>query len=308
MSEDNKKLLQSLPPWFTVTATNAVTKIYRGVSSFTPAESIPSGVAAAYLQTLQSGCDYEGSIPTIETDVGATRWHGSALNLTGGETAWETMAAPIHSVSWDLRSRKTMINFGPNPDFGVQEYIEFLRNLSKRENRTYTTEERTGDELGSENGISGRGDSVGPTTTPQTVTGGGAGIPSNPQPFELVASGAAGDNILKVRESTIAGDTPSGFSDGLKPFTISSGSGVIYAKMTINATTGVVSAVAVEQGSSTPTDTSTVFYEQLGGYSVTGSGGSAVISAYNTRYGPVAATICRNWYAAEAPFYAVSFG
>lgn len=175
MSEENKELLKSLPPWFTVTATNAVTKIYRGPSSYTPADSIPNGVAAAYLATLQAGCAYEGSITTIESDVGETRWHGAAINLSGGYSAWSTMSAPIHSVSWDLTRRKTTINFGPNPDFGLQEYIEFLRNLSKRENRTYTTEERIGSELGSETGISGRGDSVGPTMTPQTVTGGGSG-------------------------------------------------------------------------------------------------------------------------------------
>jgi hypothetical protein len=110
MSEENKELLKSLPPWFMVTATNAVTKIYRGPSSYTPADSIPNGVAAAYLATLQAGCAYEGSITTIEADVGATRWHGSALNLSGGDSAWSTMRAPIHSVSWDLASRKTSIH------------------------------------------------------------------------------------------------------------------------------------------------------------------------------------------------------
>jgi hypothetical protein len=143
------------------------------------------------------------------------------------------------------------------------------------------------------------------------TAGGGTGSGSSTEPFQLVASGAAGDNILKVRESTLAGEVPSGFTAGIMDLTIADAAdaaGVVYAKLTINGTTGAVTARAVEKAASLPANTSTVFHELIGSYTVTGSGGSAVIAASNARYGPIPATICRNWFAAEAPFYAVSFG
>lgn len=301
------KKISELPTHFTVTATNAVTKIYKGISGYQSGDDVPVGIAAAYLATIQNGCNFAGSIRIKENDVGATRWHGSKLNVSGGASEWATMDAPIHSVVWDLRTKDVEIGFGPNPDYSVQDYLEFLRLLNKRDHTNYTTSERTSDELGSESSVSARGDSAGVLDTPETVTGGGGGVSGSSQPFALVASGTPGDNVLNVRESTIAGDSPSGFTAGLMPLTIADSAGVVYAKLTINGTTGAVTAVAVEKATTMPSATATVHYEQLGSYTVTGSGGSAVIAATNTRYGPVPATICRNWFAAEAPFYGVTF-
>lgn len=222
-------------------------------------------------------------------------------------SAWSTMQAPIHTVTWDLASCKVTRSFGPNPDLSVEDFIEFLKLLNKRPYSTYTLDERTSDKLGNGSGVSARGDTVGPTWTPETITGGGSGGGVGSEPFQLVASGTGGDNILRVRESTLAGEVPAGFTAGFKEFTISDSAGVIYAKLTINSTTGAVTARAVEKASSMPSSTSTIFYEQIGSYTVTGSGGAAVISASNTRYGPIQAAICRNWYAAAAPYFGVTF-
>lgn len=170
-TEADRKLLSKLPADFTVVATNAETKIYKGVSSYTAGDQAPAGIAQAYYETLANGCYFEGRASLIEQDVGATRWHGSVLNISGGVAEWATMKAPIHAVSWDLQSQNVDIHFGPNPDYAVQDFLEFLRLLNKRPNTEYTLAERTSDKLGSEAGISAKGDSIGPFDTPETATG-----------------------------------------------------------------------------------------------------------------------------------------
>lgn len=169
-TEADRKLLSKLPADFTVVATNAETKIYKGVSSYTAGDQAPAGIAQAYYETLANGCYYEGKASLVEQDVGATRWHGSVLNISGGVADWATMKAPIHAVSWDIQSQKVDIHFGPNPDYAVQDFLEFLRLLNKRPNTEYTLAERTSDKLGSEAGISASGDSIGPFDTPETTT------------------------------------------------------------------------------------------------------------------------------------------
>lgn len=307
-SEAERKKIESLPPNFSVTATNATTKIYKGVSSYAAGETAPAGIAEAFHTTLANGCYFEGSATIHGEELSAAAWHGAVLNLTGGVSEWATMKAPIHAVSWDLETCETVLDFGPNPEFSIQDFMEFLKLLNQRPNNEYTTAERSGDGLGDDAGISARGDSVGGYDLPETITGGGTGSGSLTEPFQLVASGTPGDNILKVRESTLAGEVPGGFTAGIMDLTIADAAGVVYAKLTINGTTGAVTARAVEKAATMPADTSTVFHEQIGSYTVTGSGGSAVISASNARYGPIPATVCRNWFAAEAPFYGVTFG
>lgn len=308
-TEEETAKLEKLPPAFTVVATDAVSKVYKGIASYADGDSRPTGIAQAYYNTIVNGCYFEGSAVMAGEELDSTAWHGSVLNITGGVSEWSTMKAPIHAVSWNLSTCETTLDFGPNPEFGFQDFLEFLKLLNKRPNNEYTFEERTGDEIGSESGISAAGDSVGAFDTPETVTiGGGGGGSTPPQPFELVASGTPGDNILKVRESTLAGEVPSGFTASIKEFTISSSTGVVYAKLAINGTTGAVTARDVEKAGSLPANTDTVFHELIGSYTVEGSGAEAVISASNARYGPIPTTICRNWFAAEAPFYGVNFG
>jgi len=168
-TEEEKKLLLKLPPDFIVVATNAETKIYKGISSYVAGDQAPEGIAQAYYETLAAGCYFEGSATLIEQDVGATRWHGSVLNLSGGVSEWATMKAPIHAVTWDIQSQKVTISFGPNPDYAIQDFLEYLRLLNKRPHNDITPAERTGNTLGSEDGISAAGDSVGPFDVPETT-------------------------------------------------------------------------------------------------------------------------------------------
>lgn len=189
-SEAEAAKLEKVPTAFAVTGTNAITKVYKGVSSYEAGEDAPVGVAQAYYETLAAGCYFEGSATIREDDVGATRWHGSKLHLTGGVAEWATMGAPIHSVSWDIASQNVTLSFGPNPDYAVQDFLEFLKLLNKRPHTSYTLAERSGDTLGSTTGISARGDSVGPFDLPDTKalggSGGGGGTFSHP--FKITTS------------------------------------------------------------------------------------------------------------------------
>lgn len=170
--DDERKLLESIPTTFTVTGTNAQTRVYRGRLQWkTTAEQAPAGIAQAYYNTIAAGCLYEGSVTILEEDVGATRWHGSAINLTGGVTGWATMKAPIHNVRWDLQSQLVTISFGPNPDYSVQDFIEYLRLLRSRGTTWMAGTERTSSELGAESEPSAKGDVAGPKEVPQKEAG-----------------------------------------------------------------------------------------------------------------------------------------
>lgn len=209
LTEEEEKALAQLPPWFHVVGTNAVTKIYKGISSYEPAEAVPVGIAAAFYATMISGCNYAGSITTEGEELPSDLGHGRVLNLTGSAvSAWATMKAPIHTVSWDLVTGSVTRQFGPNPDLSVEDFIEFLKLLNKRPYSSFTTDERTGDTLGNEGGVSARGDSVGPTWTPETVTGGGSGGGTEfSHPFKITTSTVEGVAKYKVAKGSIQDGT-----------------------------------------------------------------------------------------------------
>lgn len=160
--------IASVPAGTTITATNAVTKIYKGLSSWTPGESAPAGIAEAYYNTIRNGCRFEGQFELHTEDL-TGRWHGKKLNLTGGVTAWATMGAPIHSIDWDADTEIATISFGPTPEFAFHDYHEYLKLLRKREVRWISSAERTSDELGDELGASASGDIIGGFDGPETV-------------------------------------------------------------------------------------------------------------------------------------------
>jgi hypothetical protein len=105
-----------------------------------------------------------------------------------------------------------------------------------------------------------------------------------------------------VGAGTVAGQLPSGFDPEEGKNIASSGSGSVWAEVNIDGTTGDIVSVAVTGGGTTPNNTDTSFYYALGYYEYDG------VSASVTNYGcgSLDATICRNWFAAEAPFYGVT--
>ena len=112
------------------------------------------------------------------------------------------------------------------------------------------------------------------------------------------------DSSIRIAYGSIAGIVPSVFNPGDSPvYTVSASSGSkVYATINYSDTTGVISSVSINVGSSIPTSTTGTHYELIG--SVGSSGGS--LTTTNARYGPINVQICRNWFWAAAPFYAVN--
>ena len=113
-------------------------------------------------------------------------------------------------------------------------------------------------------------------------------------------------NQLTVTESTILGVIPGDFVDGKKIFTIASTDGKIYGKITIGAD-GEPTNAQVLQGAEVPADTAGDYHIEIGTFRVEGIGPDAVLSFSQTKCGPLDATVCRNWFAAEAPYFGVSW-
>ena len=105
-----------------------------------------------------------------------------------------------------------------------------------------------------------------------------------------------------ISAGTVAGDLPSGFDPAEGKSIAGGGSGNVWAEVNINGTTGDIVSVAVTGGGTTPNDTDTSFYYTLGNYSYT----VGVPTITNYGCGSLDVTVCRNWFASEAPFYGVT--
>lgn len=164
------------------------------------------------------------------------------------------------------------------------------------------------------------------TTTPSPVFGPSGGPKRPPQwfdvgsgavtmPFQLfpfdTATPADPPNppvwAFKVTPSTIGGelpDSPTPEADGTYLFS-PSGTGEVWVAITIDDSTGVVTARSLESGASTPANSPPNYYERIGAYDFPGDPDAPTLSNY--RYGPVHVLVCRNWFAFETPFYGVTF-
>jgi hypothetical protein len=259
-TEDETKKIESLPKNFTVTATDATTKIYKGISSFEAAEDVPVGIAQAYYNTILNSCQYAGQITLEAEDLAADVGNGRKLNLTGSAVAaWSTMAAPIHRVSWDIASGTTRISFGPNPELSLDDFMEFLKLLNKRPYNNYTTGERTGDELGDAAETSARGDTAGSFDVPETIisAGGGGGGASYEHAFKLsVALDGANWKWQVSSSKSVVTDGTNGEAIDLGPSGAAWKTGAIKFDVatTISATKYIVLECTVDPDDLTLTD------------------------------------------------------
>jgi hypothetical protein len=126
------------------------------------------------------------------------------------------------------------------------------------------------------------------------------------QPFTLVAADDEAGTKVRVITSTLGGDVPAGFSPGDDPpyvLTVADAD-IVWGGITIDSGTGEITARWLDSGAEMPADTATDFHVRIGSVAVS----SGVSSPVNDRYGPITATVCRNWFAAEAPYFGVTFG
>ena len=111
-----------------------------------------------------------------------------------------------------------------------------------------------------------------------------------------------GSKQVWVGAGTVAGDLPSGFDSAEGKSIASSGSGDVWAEVNVSQTTGEVVSVVVTGGGTTPPDSDTAYYYTLGNYLYT----DGVPTTTNYGCGSVDVRVCRNWFAAESPYYGVS--
>lgn len=151
----------------TVTATNAVTKTYKGITQWSPPETAPAGFAQAIYQGLQA-LRYEGSVELREAEISSLPL-GRRLNLSGGREEWAAMNAPITTVDFDVDSGVATLGYGAAPFLEIEEFVELQRIIRARPAVWWSGEERASNELGSETDPGSRGDTVSPFDSPETL-------------------------------------------------------------------------------------------------------------------------------------------
>lgn len=130
----------------------------------------------------------------------------------------------------------------------------------------------------------------------------------NRRPFELqlinVSKTEAPDWRVRVYASTLAGGsaTDIGFAEGDDPpYLLNAEAGVVQAGLTIDQE-GNVTSRWIEIVAQLSEDTETEFYVEIG--TVAEQDGKFTVS--NSRYGPIDANICRDWFS-NPPTYSVTF-
>jgi hypothetical protein len=136
-----------------VTATNASTKTYRHseVTSYSPPEEVPVGLAQAIYEAV-SVMHYDGSVRLIEREATLPTALGRVLNLTGGRATWAAMNALVQRFTIDLDRGTSEIKVGPPKHLGVDDTVELYRvNRNRQPVTSYLTRST---------GSSGNGDNV----------------------------------------------------------------------------------------------------------------------------------------------------
>ena len=108
-----------------LTATNATTQEYSASTSAESGDPVPIGLAQWIYNTL-STLHYEGAHTLVEPEVTFQAGPGKVLNLTGGLSAWTSMAALIQSATYELDTGRTTLNFGPPGHLSPGDFVRLL--------------------------------------------------------------------------------------------------------------------------------------------------------------------------------------
>lgn len=173
-----------------VNATNAFTKIYKGVSHFTAGEDRPEGIAAAIFAAA-SEQQFEGYVTMVHDEIPAGRWHGKLLIVKKG-LATLMPGSVITSATVNAQTKRVSVNFGAMPHLSAGDFLELQRIFNRRKVTWMSPQERISNELGSESRAGSQGESVGGFDTPTTITppGGGGGRIPHYWPQLIVTPGA----------------------------------------------------------------------------------------------------------------------
>jgi hypothetical protein len=196
-------------------------------------------------------------------------------------------------------------------DFAAIRFLSgrpLLRELGADRLNTILTEIRRNKPKG-ERGITVRQDGTGTYIgLAASLPRGGTSTPATTRPFQLsivdVSETETPEWKVRVLPSTLAGGSSVDLGFELAddpPFLIDAEEGVVQGVVTIDQT-GLVTARHIEIVQELSTDTDTEFHVEIG----TVSYDEETFSVENSRYGPIDANICRDWFS-NPPTYSVTF-
>lgn len=228
-----------------MTATNAQTKVYKGISQWVNPEDVPLGIAEGVFKAITSGSRYEGSVTIADEEVGSAYYHGTRLNVAGtADALLGTMKSPVNSVAFNVETGETSISFGPPPELSPTDFLEWQRILRARTVRWWSLDERQSNEHGYEQGASARGDTVGGYDSPLTHFQGGTDAPDTPPcSFGQITSwtepGAGEEDPPVTKKGIVGGVCYAGDKNFNVPrkelYTDASGNWLVYLEIDVEA-------------------------------------------------------------------------
>ena len=246
---------------FTITATNAITKLYKGISSFTEGEGVPEGIAAA-VYAAASADKYEGQVTLAAEDVSATRWLGRQVSLCDG--ANELMPAMVvHSAAPRIDEGTVTISFGPLPYLSAGDFLELQRMVNSRPVTWWSQEERASNQIGAEAYPGSKGDTVAGFDLPGLIVPPGGAPPELKHPWH-VSMGDEAEDPEEVLWDYVGGvfysqGGPITVADG----TVTGGAGFVVLVITRNPASRVITSATVAWQETVATSTEGTQYRPL---------------------------------------------
>jgi len=131
--------------------------------------------------------------------------------------------------------------------------------------------------------------------------GGGSGAEERPlQLYLKTGSSESSPSEVWIRPGTVNGQevTEDNF-EGERVAT--GGAGQVWVEVAYSDTTGEISGVTLQSGATAPASSTGKLVHYLGAYNVSDG------AVNNSSYGPLYASICRNWFAADPPYSSASW-
>lgn len=127
---------------------------------------------------------------------------------------------------------------------------------------------------------------------------GGAGGSEVTHPLQLYVGKAGSDFVVRVRYGTVWGKVPPQVQKGSSPDDITPSDGkLVWAKVTVNATTGLFVSCAVESGSAVPANSGTLGYWLIGQINVSDTGAVTTANAVtHSLNGKTCGTSIYDWW------------